>query len=417
MLCELLRLARKQGWCSPSKGRRPGRAGWKPGWSWGRPNRPIAGCCSANSCSSWAARIPSRKRPSNTPSPSRFLRRRGKQSRRRQSPRHRRRRPSWCRPTTSIFSGELKNCRFDDLRAFLDLHDRPVIDFATSNASISFPRACCNIIEPFKRQGKEVLIRNPHHLVAELMGIVDLQKRCPHHRSQIPGNSMEQYHGTTILSVRRAPASPWAATARSPSGNIVIKPAPKGAAPLPESASWPVLLAARRCLHLFERFEETRKHQGNLLRSAVELAKDWRTDRILRRLEAMLAVADKEVSLVITGNGDVLEPEQGIVAIGSAAPTPRGAARALLENRPRSRRDRHKNRWKSPEIFASTPTATSPSRCWNDRDDPQEIVHELDKHIVGQGRGQEGGGHRPAQPLASRPGSRAAAAEITPRTS
>ncbi|HEX6690446.1 MAG TPA: ATP-dependent protease subunit HslV, partial [Burkholderiales bacterium] len=72
--------------------------------------------------------------------------------------------------------------------------------------------------------------------------------------------------------------------------------------------------------------------QGNLMRSAVELAKDWRTDRILRRLEAMLAVADKEHSLIITGMGDVLEPEHGIVAIGSGGPYAQAAARALLEN-------------------------------------------------------------------------------------
>lgn len=84
---------------------------------------------------------------------------------------------------------------------------------------------------------------------------------------------------------------------------------------------------------LFERFEaKLDKHQGNLLRSAVELAKDWRSDRALRRLEAMLAVADQENSLVITGNGDVLEPEYGIVAIGSGGAFAQSAARALIEN-------------------------------------------------------------------------------------
>jgi ATP-dependent HslUV protease subunit HslV len=84
---------------------------------------------------------------------------------------------------------------------------------------------------------------------------------------------------------------------------------------------------------LFERFEaKLEKHQGNLLRSAVELAKDWRTDRILRRLEAMLAVADRDASLIITGNGDVLEPEQGLVGIGSGGAYAQAAARALLEN-------------------------------------------------------------------------------------
>ena len=83
---------------------------------------------------------------------------------------------------------------------------------------------------------------------------------------------------------------------------------------------------------LFERFEaKLDKHQGNLVRSAVELAKDWRTDRILRRLEAMLAVADRTSSLIITGTGDVLEPEHGLIAIGSGGPYAQAAARALLE--------------------------------------------------------------------------------------
>jgi ATP-dependent HslUV protease subunit HslV len=83
---------------------------------------------------------------------------------------------------------------------------------------------------------------------------------------------------------------------------------------------------------LFERFEaKLEKHQGNLMRSAVELAKDWRTDRILRRLEAMLAVADRESSLMITGNGDVLEPERGLLAIGSGGGFAQSAAMALLD--------------------------------------------------------------------------------------
>jgi len=84
---------------------------------------------------------------------------------------------------------------------------------------------------------------------------------------------------------------------------------------------------------LFERFEgKLEKHQGNLTRSAVELAKDWRTDRMLRRLEALLAVADKETSLIISGNGDVIEPEAGIMAIGSGGAYAQAAARALLDN-------------------------------------------------------------------------------------
>jgi ATP-dependent HslUV protease subunit HslV len=84
---------------------------------------------------------------------------------------------------------------------------------------------------------------------------------------------------------------------------------------------------------LFERFEgKLEKHQGQLTRAAVELAKDWRTDRILRRLEALLAVADKSASLVITGQGDVIEPEGGLIAIGSGGPYAQAAARALMEN-------------------------------------------------------------------------------------
>ncbi|MGM0450675.1 MAG: ATP-dependent protease subunit HslV [Pseudomonadota bacterium] len=84
---------------------------------------------------------------------------------------------------------------------------------------------------------------------------------------------------------------------------------------------------------LFERFEaQLEKHQGNLTRAAVELAKDWRTDRALRRLEAMLAVADAETSLIITGNGDVVEPEESLIAMGSGGPYAQAAARAMLEN-------------------------------------------------------------------------------------
>ena len=88
-----------------------------------------------------------------------------------------------------------------------------------------------------------------------------------------------------------------------------------------------------RSFTLFERFEaKLEKHQGHLARAAIELTKDWRTDRVLRRLEAMLAVADKECSLIITGNGDVLEPENGIVAIGSGGAYAQSAALALLQH-------------------------------------------------------------------------------------
>ncbi|MEZ5628338.1 ATP-dependent protease subunit HslV [Denitromonas sp.] len=145
---------------------------------------------------------------------------------------------------------------------------------------------------------------------------------------------MEQYHGTTILSVRRGRRVALGGDGQVTLGNIVIK----GSARKVRRIHHDRILAGfaggtADAFTLFERFEaKLEKHQGNLLRSAVELAKDWRTDRMLRRLEAMLAVADEENSLVITGNGDVLEPEQGIVAIGSGGAYAQSAARALLEN-------------------------------------------------------------------------------------
>ena len=145
---------------------------------------------------------------------------------------------------------------------------------------------------------------------------------------------MEQYRGTTILSVRRGNRVALGGDGQVTLGNIVIKASARKVRTL---YSGQILAGfaggTADAFTLFERFEaKLDKHQGNLLRSAVELAKDWRTDRMLRRLEAMLAVADREHSLVITGNGDVLEPEQGIVAIGSGGAYAQAAARALIEN-------------------------------------------------------------------------------------
>ena len=145
---------------------------------------------------------------------------------------------------------------------------------------------------------------------------------------------MEQYRGTTILSVRRGNRVALGGDGQVTLGNIVIKASARKVRTL---YSGQILAGfaggTADAFTLFERFEaKLDKHQGNLLRSAVELAKDWRTDRMLRRLEAMLAVADRDHSLVITGNGDVLEPEQGIVAIGSGGAYAQAAARALLEN-------------------------------------------------------------------------------------
>jgi ATP-dependent HslUV protease, peptidase subunit HslV len=145
---------------------------------------------------------------------------------------------------------------------------------------------------------------------------------------------MEQFHGTTILSVRRAGTVALGGDGQVTLGNVVVK---GGARKIRRLYHERILAGfaggTADAFTLFERFEaKLEKHQGNLLRSAVELAKDWRTDRVLRRLEAMLAVADKERSLIITGMGDVLEPELGIVAIGSGGPYAQSAARALLEN-------------------------------------------------------------------------------------
>ncbi|AUL98808.1 ATP-dependent protease subunit HslV [Zoogloeaceae bacteirum Par-f-2] len=145
---------------------------------------------------------------------------------------------------------------------------------------------------------------------------------------------MEQYRGTTILSVRRGERVALGGDGQVTLGNIVIKATARKVRRLYQDRILAGFAGGTAdAFTLFERFEaKLEKHQGNLLRSAVELAKDWRTDRMLRRLEAMLAVADREHSLVITGNGDVLEPEQGIVAIGSGGAFAQSAARALVEN-------------------------------------------------------------------------------------
>ena len=145
---------------------------------------------------------------------------------------------------------------------------------------------------------------------------------------------MEQFHGTTIVSVRRGRDVALGGDGQVTLGSVVIK---QGARKVRRLYQDRILAGfaggTADAFTLFERFEaKLDKHQGNLLRSAVELAKDWRTDRMLRRLEAMLAVADREVSLVITGSGDVLEPEYGLIAIGSGGAYAQAAARALLEN-------------------------------------------------------------------------------------
>jgi ATP-dependent HslUV protease subunit HslV len=152
---------------------------------------------------------------------------------------------------------------------------------------------------------------------------------------------MEQYHGTTILSVRRGNSVAMGGDGQVTLGNVVIKSTARKVRRLYQGRILAGFAGGTAdAFTLFERFEaKLEKHQGNLLRSAVELAKDWRSDRALRRLEAMLSVADKEVSLIITGNGDVLEPEHGIVAIGSGGSYAQSAALALLGNTDLAPRD------------------------------------------------------------------------------
>src|ERR1700740_1426371 len=151
----------------------------------------------------------------------------------------------------------------------------------------------------------------------------------------------QQFHGTTILSVRRGKQVALGGDGQVTLGNVVVKASARKVRRLYQDRILAGFAGGTAdAFTLFERFEaKLEKHQGNLLRSAVELAKDWRTDRILRRLEAMLAVADRETSLIITGTGDVLEPEHGIVAIGSGGPYAQAAARALLENTDLSAKD------------------------------------------------------------------------------
>lgn len=145
---------------------------------------------------------------------------------------------------------------------------------------------------------------------------------------------MEQYHGTTILSVRRPGEVALGGDGQVTLGHIVAKSTAKKVRKIYHDRILAGFAGSTAdAFSLFDRFEaKLEKHQGNLLRAAVELAKDWRTDRALRRLEAMLAVADLERSLIITGNGDILEPEHGIVAIGSGGSYAHSAARALVDH-------------------------------------------------------------------------------------
>ena len=145
---------------------------------------------------------------------------------------------------------------------------------------------------------------------------------------------MEQFHGTTILSVRRGNIVALGGDGQVTLGNIVVKGTARKVRRLHQGKVLAGFAGGTAdAFTLLERFEaKLDKHQGNLMRSSVELAKDWRTDRMLRRLEAMLLVADRETTLIITGNGDVLEPNDGIGAIGSGGVYAQSAAKALQEN-------------------------------------------------------------------------------------
>jgi ATP-dependent HslUV protease subunit HslV len=145
---------------------------------------------------------------------------------------------------------------------------------------------------------------------------------------------MDQYRGTTILSVRRGNSVVIGGDGQVSLGNTIMKGNARKVRRLYKDQVIAGFAGGTAdAFTLFERFEgKLEKHQGHLVRAAVELAKDWRTDRMLRRLEALLAVADSEASLIISGNGDVIEPESGIMAIGSGGEFARSAARALYEN-------------------------------------------------------------------------------------
>ncbi len=152
---------------------------------------------------------------------------------------------------------------------------------------------------------------------------------------------MEQYRGTTILSVRRNGRVVIGGDGQVSLGNTIMKGNARKVRRLHRNQVIAGFAGGTAdAFTLFERFEaKLEQNHGHLVKAAVELAKDWRTDRMLRRLEALLAVADKDASLIITGNGDVIEPEQDLIAIGSGGPYAQSAARALLEHTDLSARE------------------------------------------------------------------------------
>ena len=145
---------------------------------------------------------------------------------------------------------------------------------------------------------------------------------------------MDQFHGTTIVSVRRGNQAVIGGDGQVTLGNTIMKANARKVRKLYKNQVIAGFAGATAdAFTLFERFEaKLEQHSGHLTRAAVELAKDWRTDRLLRRLEALLAVANHEASLIISGNGDVIEPEQGLIAIGSGGPYAQAAALGLMRN-------------------------------------------------------------------------------------
>ena len=185
---------------------------------------------------------------------------------------------------------------------------------------------------------------------------------------------MESYHGTTIVSVRRGNVVALGGDGQVTLGHIVVKASARKVRKLYRDQVLAGFAGATAdAFTLFERFEaKLEKHQGHLVRSAIELTKDWRTDRVLRRLEAMLAVADKETSLIITGNGDVLEPEHGIIAIGSGGAYAQAAARALLEHTQMHAggdgQEEPRDRRRPVHLHEPAPHDRD---AWNEHDDPR----------------------------------------------
>jgi ATP-dependent HslUV protease subunit HslV len=150
---------------------------------------------------------------------------------------------------------------------------------------------------------------------------------------QLRKNKMDQYRGTTIVSVRRDGAVAIGGDGQVSMGNTIMKGNARKVRPLADGRVIAGFAGGTAdAFTLFELFEGKLEQYGVLTRAAIELAKDWRTDRRLRRLEALLCVADRETSLVISGNGDVIEPEDDLMAIGSGGSFAQAAARALLDN-------------------------------------------------------------------------------------